>query len=183
MKNDDEVVDLVSRAQQGESDALLELIMHKKDQYFKLAMVYLRCESDALDAVQDMTETVFKKIKALKKPSAFYSWSNTILVNRCKSLLKKKKKFVALDSTNLVENDQTINTLELRTDLNAAMSQLSVKHREVISLRYDLDMSYEEIAHFIGVPIGTVKSRLNKGLSKLRQALERGDGHGSYQET
>ena len=79
---------LVKQAQKGNKEALLQLIMADKDAYYRLAYTYMGNEHDAMDAMEDMIVTLYEKIDQLKKGEAFYSWSKTILVNRCKTLLR-----------------------------------------------------------------------------------------------
>lgn len=165
---------LVERSINGDKEALIDLIMRQKDSYYRLAMLYLSNEADALDAVQDMTLSVYHNIKALKKKEAFYSWSKTILVNICKKTLKRNRKVIALDDWDLAENDRAIENVEHVYDIEKAIMKLSLKHREIIRMRYDLELSYEEIAIILKIPLGTVKSRINKGLERLKIELEGG---------
>lgn len=87
---------LVKKAKHGDKDALVRLIMDKQSDYYKLAFVYMGNKEDSLDAMADMIIILYEKIHQLKKPEAFYSWSKTILVNRCKKFLKDKNKLVYL---------------------------------------------------------------------------------------
>ncbi len=167
-------IEKVKRAKMGDKTALLELIMHQKNEYYKLAMVYLRSESDALDAIQEMILVLYSKMHTLKKPESFYSWSKTILVNQCKQTLKKRKRFISIDDYDTSDTTDLLYQCELSHDLAKALSHLNAKQREVIALRYDLDMSYEEISKVLSVPLGTVKSRLSKGIAELKGFYEGG---------
>ena len=91
------VVRLVKKAKKGSKEALLQLIMAEKDDYYRLALTYMGNTHDAMDAMEEMIVKVYEKIDQLKKEEAFYSWSKTILVNSCKSMLRKQKKLVLLD--------------------------------------------------------------------------------------
>lgn len=86
-----EVIRLVKKAKRGNKEALLQLIMNQKDDYFKLAYTYMGNQHDAMDAMEDMIVRLYENIHQLKKENSFYSWSKTILVNSCKSLLKNGK--------------------------------------------------------------------------------------------
>lgn len=167
---------LVGRAKKGDQEALLELIMTEKEAYYKLAYVFLRDKEEALDALEDMIVILYDKVAQLRDEDAFYSWSKTILVNRCKKRLKEKSKIVSLevikekDKENS-DSDQELINKESQLFLEEGLKRLSSKHAEVIRLRYFLDLEYEMIGKLLEIPLGTVKSRLAIGLKKLEQIL------------
>ncbi|WP_368505006.1 RNA polymerase sigma factor [Alkalihalophilus sp. As8PL] len=169
---------LVGKAKKGNKEALLQLIIAQKDDYYRLALTYLGNAHDAMDAMEDMIVKLYEKIDQLQKEDAFYSWSKTILVNHCKALLKKKKKLVLIDDWKMNENEgepstiddpyeQTIHQLELQE----LLLYLNAHQREAIQLKYFHDFDYETIARITGVPIGTVKSRVSQGLKKMRDHI------------
>ncbi len=162
---------LVEKAKQGDQEALIELIMAKKQEYYKLAYVYMKNEEDALDAMEDMIVILYENIHKLKKDDTFYSWSKTILVNCCKKLLRKRKKVVSLEVIKEEADEQIIEQKNQKIMLDGYISKLSEKHQEVIRLRYFLDLDYETIAGLIKVPIGTVKSRISIALKKLKESF------------
>lgn len=164
-------IKLVKRAKQGDKEALIELIMTKKQEYYKLAYVYMKNEEDALDVMEDMIVILYENIHKLKKDDAFYSWSKTILVNCCKNLLRKRKKVVSLEAIEEDADEEIIEQKNQKIMLDGYLSKLSEKHQEVIRLRYFLDLDYETIAGLIKVPIGTVKSRISIGLKKLKESF------------
>ncbi|NMA03212.1 MAG: sigma-70 family RNA polymerase sigma factor [Clostridiales bacterium] len=167
---------LVRRAKQGDKDALVRLIMDKQSDYYKLAFVYMRNKEDSLDAMADMIITLYEKIHQLKKPETFYSWSKTILVNRCKKLLKDRSKLVRLDA---IKDHGCVAELKENEDkiiLGEHLSKLNEKHREVIRLRYFLGLDYKTMSRILKIPVGTVKSRIHTGLKSLKKSLG-GDGY------
>jgi RNA polymerase sigma-70 factor (ECF subfamily) len=159
----------VQKAQRGDKEALLQLVLDKKDEYYRLAFSYLRHEEDAMDALEDMIVILYEKIDRLKKPASFYSWSKTILVNECNTLLRKRKKVTVMkideQPSPSNEGESAIHKLDVRRHLD----HLSADQREAIQLRYWLDYDYETIAQLTNVPLGTVKSRIANGLKKLKQ--------------
>ena len=167
---------LVKKAKHGDKDALVRLIMDKQSDYYKLAFVYMGNKEDSLDAMADMIIILYEKIHQLKKPEAFYSWSKTILVNRCKKFLKDKNKLVYLDTVKEHGCEAELKEKEDRIILEEHLSKLNEKHREVIRLRYFLGLDHKTIAHILKIPVGTVKSRIHTGLKNLRKSLG-GDGY------
>ncbi|MGE4282287.1 MAG: RNA polymerase sigma factor [Clostridia bacterium] len=165
------VEDLIIKARQGNQESLIQLIMAQKQDYYKLAFVYMKNEEDALDVMEDMIVAIYENIHLLKNNEAFYSWSKTILVNRCKALLKKKKKVIYTDYIQEKVYEEKFNEKEEQVILEEHLSRLNAKHQEVLKLRYFLDLNYQSIAQLLKVPIGTVKSRINIGLRKLRESI------------
>ncbi|HHY73115.1 MAG TPA: sigma-70 family RNA polymerase sigma factor [Bacillus bacterium] len=178
------IVKLVKKAKKGSKEALLQLIMAEKDAYYRLAFTYMGNSHDAMDAMEEMIVTLYEKIDQLKKEEAFYSWSKTILVNHCKSLLRKQKKLVFLDdldSTNERDIEHAVDTdphtsSDQQMDIQQLLFHLNEHQKEAIQLKYFHDLDYQTIAVITNVSIGTVKSRIFQGLKKLREHY-RGDGN------
>jgi RNA polymerase sigma factor (sigma-70 family) len=163
---------LVTKAMQGDQDALVQLIMAQDEQYYQLSYVYMKNRHDSLDAIQDMIVVVYENIHRLKNEQSFYTWSKVILVNCCKKLLRKKKKTILLD--NLAEEycvERAFGQRETQLVLEKHLAKLSNKQREVINLRYALDLEYQMIAEILKVPLGTVKSRINSAQKQLKLSL------------
>ncbi|MGO4345268.1 RNA polymerase sigma factor [Paenibacillus sp. MCAF9] len=167
---------LVKQAQKGNKEALLQLIIADQDAYYRLAYSYLRNEHDAMDAMADMIVTLYEKLDQLQKSEAFYSWSKTILVNRCKKLLRQKERFVPLGDegescfTGLTEDNPYRNT-ESAMNMQVLLSNLNAQQREAIELRYVHDLPYQTIADMTCSPIGTIKSRISQGIQKLKAMI------------
>lgn len=160
----------VKKAINGDKEALLKLIMSEKDNYYKLAFVYMKNEQDALDILQEMIVVLYKEIPKLKKLDSFYSWSKTILVNLCKKELSKRKKYEDANLENMPKED-TFNESENKIYLKSLIEYLNDNQKEAIRLRYYLDYTYEEISEIMKIPLGTVKSRINKGINKIRKII------------
>jgi RNA polymerase sigma-70 factor (ECF subfamily) len=168
---------LVKKAKKGDKEALVQLVMAEKDAYYRLAFTYLGNEHDAMDAMEEMIVILYEKVDQLKKDVSFYSWSKTILVNHCKQVLRRQKKIVLLEDFNAVymkdsdhvSRDNPYITIEQKVDIQKSLLRLSVDQREAIELKYFHDLDNQSIADITCVPIGTVKSRVFKGLNKLRE--------------
>ncbi|MDQ0888584.1 RNA polymerase sigma factor (sigma-70 family) [Paenibacillus sp. V4I9] len=169
------VVNEVKNAKKGDKEALLKLILAEKDAYYRLAFSYMRNEADAMDVLEDMIVKLYEQIGQLKKEESFYSWSKTILVNRCKQALKKNKKVIPfenpLEDCNGFSRHAGMSDyrhVEEQMDLQSLMVQLNDDQSEAIRLKYYLDLDYGTIATLTRVSPGTVKSRIFEGLKKLR---------------
>lgn len=162
---------LIKQAKNGDKEALLQLVMAQKLDYYKLAYVYMKNESDSLDAIQDMIVVLYGNIHKLKKDEAFYSWSKTILVNSCKSILRKNKKLVSLEDLKEDRAYEAYDNPEDKIVLAHYLSKLSPAHQEVIRLKYFLELDYETIGQILKIPLGTVKSRLSIGMKNLKESI------------
>lgn len=164
-------VDLVKQARAGDKEALIQLVMHRKEEYYRLAYTYTGNREDSLDALQDMTVILFDNIRKLKDTSAFYSWSKTILVNRCRNMLRKRARVITLGNYKEEAYHESFPVRETRQDIMACLNYLNSGQQEVIKLKYFLDMDNETIARMTNIPVGTVKSRIFNGLARLREVF------------
>ena len=112
----------------------------------------------------------------LRNDDKLYSWSKTILVNKCKKMLKDKKKIILIDEVRDGAYEENTNQKDDEIILEEHLSKLSEKHQEVLKLRYFLDLDYSTISKILKVPLGTDKSRISIGLNKLRKSLG-GEGY------
>lgn len=162
---------LIKQAKRGNKKSLLELVMNQEMDYYKLAYVYMKNPEDSMDVMQDMIIILYENISKLKKDSSFYSWSKTILVNLCKKRLKEKQKLVSLDDIKEQSIDNIYDSSEESVVLDRYLNKLSEDHKEIIKLKYYLDLDYESISELLNIPLGTVKSRLSIGMKKLKETM------------
>ena len=163
-----DVVDLVAKAKKGDKEALIELVMNKKEEYYRLAYVYTGNKEDSLDALQNMIVILFDNVKKLKKADAFYSWSKSILVNECKRILRKRKREIPVEEKEDVGYCENYQLREIRHDISTYLKRLNIYQQEAIKLKDYLDMDYATIARITGASEGTVKSRIFNGLARLK---------------
>jgi len=166
---DSNISQMVGKAKKGDKEALIQLVMARKDEYYRLAYSYTCSKEDSLDAMQDMIVILFNNINKLRDADAFYSWSRTILVNCCRRIVKKQSRIIPIDDSQEGEYHEDYQGREFKQDIMDSLKKLSLKQREAIILKYFFDMDYETISRITRVPVGTVKSRVFNGLSKLRQ--------------
>ena len=162
---------LVRQARTGDKEALIQLVMDRKNEYYRLAYAYTGNREDSLDALQDMIVILFDNIRKLKDTDAFYSWSKTILVNRCRAMLRKSGRVITLEEQKEESYHENYPAREARQDILVCMDRLNSGQQEAIKLKYFMDMDYETIARITSVPVGTVKSRIFNGLARLKELL------------
>ncbi|WP_250857499.1 sigma-70 family RNA polymerase sigma factor [Oceanirhabdus seepicola] len=162
---------MIKRAISGDKDALVRVITLRKEEYYRLAYVYMKNSHDAMDVLEDVIVILYENINKLKKVESFSSWSKTILVNCCKKQLKKKERLVLKETVEGKQEREDIDRVTEEVVINRALEKLKPKHSEVIKLRYFMDMEYKCIARVLRIPEGTVKSRLAIGMRKLKEIL------------
>lgn len=169
----------MKKARNGDKEALMQLVLDAKDEYYRLAYTYVENEHDAMDALENMIVILYEKIDQLQKPESFYSWSKTILVNECRALLRKRKKIIFLEQN---QTEQIVDESLIATDqfsFDELLTSLSPVQKEAVQMKYFLDYDFETIAKLTNVPVSTAKSRVSQALKKLRITL----GGDNYEET
>lgn len=145
-------------------------VLENEQSLYRVSMSMLKSEADAQDAVYDTILTAFEKLNTLKNEDSFSSWLMQILVRNCYKILKRRKRFEDAGESLLEEasRDNPYKDIEI----GEAISRLSPKIRAVVLLYYVEDYSIKEIHSILNIPVGTVKSRLNKGRSQLKVFLD-----------
>lgn len=164
---------LVRSAQAGDPAALGELLQRYRALLRAVAVGLLGHGPQAEDAVQDACLIAVRRIGDLRDPSAARPWLLAILGNVCRAQLRRPAQPV-LDPLARVHRpvEEEIERLALRDWVWTALDRLSPPLRLAIVLRYfSASNTYEAIADLCGVPVGTVRSRLNAGRAKLAHAL------------
>jgi RNA polymerase sigma-70 factor (ECF subfamily) len=121
--------------------------------------------------MEDMILILYQHIKKLKNSDSFYSWTKTILVNCCKSILRKRKKVAAFEEIEEEVQERGFEDRERNMDVMKYLRLLNKHQQEAIELKYFMDMDYENIAKISNVPVGTIKSRISTGLKKLKDCF------------
>ncbi len=176
---------LVRRVQRGERGAYDLLVLKYQHKVVKLVMRYLRDPADAEDVAQEAFIKAYRALPQFRGDSAFYTWLYRIAINTAKNALAARDRNPVTYDLDLQGNDESSDvvarlkdpetpeglalTEEIRTTVNAAISELPEDLRTAIVLRELEGMSYEEIAESMECPVGTVRSRI----FRAREAIDR----------
>jgi RNA polymerase sigma factor (sigma-70 family) len=164
---------LVGRAKAGDRSAFDDLVGPLIAQGFHLAFGMLHDREAAEDAVQEATVRSWRKLKNLRTGAPIRPWFLAIVANQCRTVTRARWWSVVRLEPNRGEASGGFEDRIVRgADLRAALRKLPLDQREAVVLRYYLDLPLEEIAAVVGVPIGTVKSRLNRGVGAMRPHFE-----------
>ncbi|MGL6097913.1 MAG: sigma-70 family RNA polymerase sigma factor, partial [Fimbriiglobus sp.] len=177
---------LIDETLGGRPAAFGELVRRYQDRLYNAVLRVADNPDDALDVVQDAFVNAYQSLGSFKGDAEFYTWLYRIAFNTAVSLRRRRKALVSLEAGRDGNGDGPIDphdpseetrpgaALERSEDeeqLYAAMAQLSADHRAVLVLKDIEGMKYEQIAEVLGVPIGTVRSRLNRARLDLRGLL------------
>ena len=176
---------LMSLFQGGDENAYIVLVNRYKDKLINFIYHYLKDSESAEDVVQETMIKLYQKKHYYKEIAKFSTWLYTIAKNLANTELRKRKnrkttllsQFSNDDKTYEIPSDDLEIGQQVQTDvvneiIKDAVNQLSEKFKTVIILRDIQEISYEEISEIIGVPIGTVKSRINRARLQLQVELK-----------
>jgi RNA polymerase sigma-70 factor (ECF subfamily) len=147
-----------------------------EDRVFAVCLRMLRDRDLALDATQETFITVFRKASAFGGRSAFSTWLYRVAVNTCYDLLRRRQRRQAdplPETTDPPDPDvaDQLAAVELRPDLEAALAALPEEFRAAVVLADVEGLALQTVSDVLGIPVGTVKSRVFRGRRMLADAL------------
>jgi RNA polymerase sigma-70 factor (ECF subfamily) len=170
--------DLVRSFLSGDRAAFAALVERHERRVYNLALRMTGREEDARDATQDALLTVLKKLSSFRGEAAFTTWLHRVTVNACYDLLRKRQRAPLLERGDgdlpPMEPPPAADhaaTSDLSIDVQRALTEVPPDFRVVMILHDVQDLPQEEVAAILGIPVGTVKSRLHRGRIALARAL------------
>lgn len=170
--------ELIDRARGGDAAAYGQLVQRHQQIAFRTALVFTRSAADAEEAAQDAFVKAWRALARFRDGEPFRPWLLAIVANEARTRRRAAarrddwtRRAAAADPPRPAEASDPLALAiagERRGELLAALSALGSRDREVLSLRYLLDMSEQEMALALGCRRGTVKSRLSRALGRLR---------------
>jgi RNA polymerase sigma-70 factor, ECF subfamily len=169
--------ELVERARKGDHDAFAELAGAAISRLDSAAWLILRDPEQAKDAVQNALVRAWRDLPTLRDPDRFQSWLHRLLVNACMDEARRERRH-RLDvdiadptiATPAVRDEAS--SIADRDQLERGFLRLEPEMRAVIVLHHYLDLTVPDVAATLGIPVGTVKSRLHRALELMRAALD-----------
>jgi RNA polymerase sigma-70 factor (ECF subfamily) len=177
--NDDQLID---ETLAGNTAAFGDLVRKYQDRLFHSISHVLGSAQDAEDVVQESFVQAFLKLESFKRTAAFYTWVYRIAFNTAISLRRRKSARISIDHLHSETGeeppdpgpppDDRMRQQERSEQVQTALAGLAEEHRIVLVLREMDDLSYEAIAEILDVPVGTVRSRLHRARSQLKEHLK-----------
>jgi RNA polymerase sigma-70 factor, ECF subfamily len=166
---------LVIRAQSGDQEAFASVVLTLGGQLHALAHRVLRDMDLAEDATQAALVSIWRDLPRLRDVDKFESWCYRLVVNACyaegRRQRRSERNVRAAPMDDEVEQDMS-GLIVNRDELERGFRRLSMEHRVVLMLHYFVDMPLDQIAETVGIPPGTVRSRLHHAVRSMRAALE-----------
>ena len=168
--------DLVERARQGDHDAFAVLAAAAISRLDAAAWLMLRDTDLAMDAVQNALVRAWRDLPTLRDPAKFDAWLYRLLIHACTDEIRRARRHrLDVDIGDLTTEPATADTTSTiadRDELERGFGRLAPEERAVIVLHHFLDLPLPEVALTLGIPLGTVKSRLYRGLREMRAVLD-----------
>jgi RNA polymerase sigma-70 factor (ECF subfamily) len=184
--------EVIESCKAGDERAFAEIVLHRQKRVFNIAYRMLGNLEEAKDLAQEVFISVFESIKDLKEEIKFDAWLTQITLNHCRNRWKYLKRRHYFNSDSLddpietedgdmpkaiydsSENPETLYEKKMIQQLiQGGLQKLKEDQRELIVLRDLQEFSYEEIGKWLGLPEGTIKSKLHRARMDLKQVLER----------
>jgi RNA polymerase sigma-70 factor (ECF subfamily) len=168
------VVEPAARVVSLETQDFSSLMVAHLDRAYRLAWAILGDDDEAQDATQEAFIKAWRNRRSLRDPARIEAWLSRILVNSCRDRLRARARFGAriVELDDLGSAHDHTDQASTRDELDRALGALDPDHRVVVILRFWADLTVDDIAARLGVPSGTVKSRLHHSMRTLRSCLE-----------
>jgi RNA polymerase sigma factor (sigma-70 family) len=167
--------DLVEQAMAGEHEAFSELARASIGRLYAAARLILRDDQRAEDATQEALVAAWRDLSALRDPDRFEAWLHRLLVRACYRETRRGKRRWAMEieifDVDGIEPDPALDFAD-RDQLERAFDGLHPDQRTIIVLHYYLGLSLDEAADALGIPPGTVRSRLHRATQTMRAVLD-----------
>jgi RNA polymerase sigma-70 factor (ECF subfamily) len=167
--------DLVVRVQQGDQRAFEMLATADYPRLFRVAHGVLGDRALAEDVTQQALFDIWRKMRRLRDPAKYSGWSYRLLVRVCYAEAKRQPMWISNDELSVADEPRRADAyrgIADRDQLERGFRRLSMDHRVVLTLRYLLGMTTDEVAETLDLPRPTVYSRLQAATKAMRAVLE-----------
>ena len=161
--------ELLVRARAGDREAFDLVVAANAESTYRTALAVLGNDADANDAAQDAFVSAWRGLKGLRDLDRFDAWLGRILVNQCRSALRRRGR------VREVAADESLESPSARSDdfdFDEAFGRLTIDQRTILVLHHLHGYGVREIADWLGIPSGTVKWRLNRARNALQKELD-----------
>jgi RNA polymerase sigma-70 factor (ECF subfamily) len=182
-------IELIRRAQAGDSDALTQIIIGQQHYVYSIAMSVLKNPDDAADLTQEAFVRLMRVLPQYNGESRFTTWLYRLVVNLGRDELRRRGRQLPIAPPAIEEDDidpiasvadddrwsdpeRALASRELRGNVQRALAQLEEHYRLVLTLYYFDDMKYTDIAEVLDLPLNTIKSHIRRGKERLAALLQ-----------
>jgi len=170
--NDEKV--LLARCRAGELAAFDVLLNQYRERVLNLAFQLLDDNAAAEDVTQEVFVNAFAGISQFRGDAAIFTWLYRLTINACHASQRRRKQWISYEEKEHIHAAHSSPETDAIHHLSVqrALSELSPTLRSVLVLREMHELSYEEIAQILHLPVGTVRSRLHEGRRRFREIWE-----------
>ncbi len=166
----------VERAMEGDHDAFSELARASMDRQYAVATLILRDSDRARDAVQESLIAAWRDIRALRDPGKWEAWLHRLTARACYRLASKERRRTTVELRLITEpvpdpGAHFALSIEERDRMERELGRLTIDQRAVMVLHFYADLTLQQAADILEIPVGTAKSRLHYGLRALRSSM------------
>lgn len=189
MSSDD--LRLIRECREGNKAAFGELVLRHQDRLFNSVLRLVTSADDARDVVQEAFLHAYQSLHTFKGDSLFFTWLYRIAMNTAISLKRRQKPTLRihqggeesdgvdpLDPSNVSQPGHALEMAEEERMVHESLAKLSAEHRAVLVMKDMEGMKYEDMAEILGVPVGTIRSRLHRARLEMRDLLLQKDKRG-----
>jgi RNA polymerase sigma-70 factor (ECF subfamily) len=176
---------LIAESLNGNTAAFGELVRRYQDRLYNAVYRHVDNADDALDVVQEAFLNAYQSLHSFKGDALFFTWLYRIAFNTAISLKRKKRAMVRIDAgrngepiiepfdpSDTSRPGHALEQAEQERHVQQALARLSAEHRAVLVMKDMEGQKYESMAEVLGVPIGTIRSRLHRARLELRELLQ-----------
>ena len=176
-------IEIISAVLSGNQQAYAQIVQRHQTFVFSLVLRYIKSREDAEEVAQDVFVKAYKALADFKGASKFSTWLYTIVTTTCISFLRKKKL-----ETHSLDNEKVFETIENQDSgtssnqveqkskvamVNNAIALLNPDDAEIVTLFYKGEQTLDEIARILGIEANTVKVRLHRARTRLKEKMQR----------
>ena len=176
---------LVRKTKNGDLDAFDELVRRYEGKIYGLAYRFMGNHADAGDLAQDTFIRAYQALAGFREEASFSTWLYRIAANICRDELRKRQRRRSVSMDEMIENspanvptadcsyspEEAVQRLEVQRQVQLCLNELSDAHRLILIMREIQGLSYEEIADALQCSMGTVKSRISRARSALKDRM------------
>jgi len=177
---------LIAECLQGSATAFGVLVRRYQDRLYHSVYRMVDHAEDALDVVQEAFLNAYQNLDSFKGDALFFTWLYRIAVNTAISMKRKQRVVLSIDAlrngtapidppdpSERNRPGKALEQAEQERRIHQALSRLSPEHRAVLVMKDMEGQKYENMAEILGVPVGTIRSRLHRARLELRELLEK----------
>ena len=178
--------ELIKKIQVGDELAFKKLTQNVENDLYRIARTRLIDDDDIKDAIQNTMLITYKNARKIKNYDAFKTWMFRVLINECNKIYNKNKKSNVIlekiiNNTDFTYYEDPIENIHDKMNFDILISKLSYEERIILTLYYNICLSYSQISKILKANENTIKSRITRAVQKLKKLYKEVETHGKIE--